>query len=306
MLKLQRSEKNPILTPSNLSWENMLVFNPGAIMVEDKVYLIYRAMGKKDIHSRLGLAISTDGVHFERRKDPLYYGGGHPDESLGIEDPRIVKIDNTYYITYTAVSEDLYAEVNPNWKEKIEKKPKIALSTTKDFLSFVDYDVVIPNLTGKNSSFFPKKVNGEYWLLYRAGVGKTYFGKSQSFTAWHNNYPIFEERPDMWDCVRTGIGAPPIETEKGWLLFYHGVDQTNTYRLGIMFLDLENPRKILYRSPQPILGPEEDYEKYGYVDNVVFTCGAIEKDNLYYVYYGAADHVIGVATVEKKLVLNLF
>lgn len=307
MLKLQRSKNNPILTPSNLPWEDMLVFNPAATMFKDKVYLIYRAMGKTDIYSRLGLAISADGIHFERKKDPLYYGGGHPNESLGIEDPRIVKIDDTYYITYTAVSENLYAEVNPNWwKEKIDKRPKIALSTTKDFLSFVDHDVIVPNLNGKNSSFFPKKTNGEYWLLYRAGVGKTYFEKSQSLTDWHNGYPIFEERPGMWDCVRTGIGSPPIETEKGWLLFYHGVDQTNTYRLGIMFLDLEDPLKILYRSPEPILEPETDYEKYGYVNNVVFTCGAVEKDDLYYVYYGAADEVIGVATVEKKLVLNLF
>ena len=93
MLKLQRSKYNPILTPSNLLWEDMLVFNPAATMFENKVYLIYRAMGKTDIYSRLGLAISTDGIHFERKKDPLYYGGGRPNESLGIEDPRITKID---------------------------------------------------------------------------------------------------------------------------------------------------------------------------------------------------------------------
>ena len=171
MVKLTRAKENPILTPSDLSWENMLVFNPGAIMVENEVYLIYRAVGKSDTHSRLGLATSSDGIHFERKKTPLYFGGGHPDESLGIEDPRIVKIDDTYYITYTAVSENLGAEV-ANWKRK---KPQIALSTTKDFKTFVDYDVIIPNLLGKNASFFPKKINGEYWLLYRVGVVKTYF-----------------------------------------------------------------------------------------------------------------------------------
>lgn len=300
MVKLIRAKENPILTPSDLPWENMLVFNPGAIMVENKVYLIYRAMGKNDILSRLGLATSRDGIHFERKKDPLYSGGGHPAESLGIEDPRIVKIDDTYYITYTAVSEDLTAKAT-NWK-----KPQIALSTTKDFKIFVDYDVIIRNLRGKNSSFFPKKINGEYWLLYRAGLGKTYFTKSTSLTDWQDAHSVFEERPGMWDCVRTGIGPPPIETEKGWLLFYHGVDQTNKYGLGIMFLDLEDPRKILYRSPQPIFEPQADYEKFGFIPNVVFTCGAVEKDNQYFIYYGAADEVIGVATIEKKLVLNLF
>lgn len=303
MVKLTRAPENPILTPSDLPWENMLVFNPGAIMVEDKVYLIYRAMGKNDKYSRLGLATSRDGIHFERKKDPLYSGSGLLYESLGIEDPRVVKIDDTYYITYTAVSEDLLGVGVPEWKGK---KPQIALSTTKDFKTFLNHNVIIPNLTGKNSSFFPKKINGEYWLLYREGLGKTYFAKSTNLTNWQDTQPVFEERPGMWDSVRTGIGPPPIETEKGWLLFYHGVDETTTYRLGLMFLDLEDPRKILYRSPEPILEPQEDYEKVGFIPNVVFTCGAVEKDNQYFVYYGAADQVIGLATVEKKLVLNLF
>ena len=305
MVKLIRAKENPILTPSDLPWENMLVFNPGAIMVEDKVYLIYRAMGQNDPRSRLGLATSRDGIHFERKKDPLYSGGGHPDEFLGIEDPRIVKIEDTYYMTYTAASEDFEAEV-ANWKGKIAKKAQIALSTTKDFKTFEDYDVIIPNLLGKNASFFPKKMNGEYWLLYREGEGKTYFAKSASLTDWKNTRPVFEQRPGLWDSVKCGIGPPPIETEKGWLLFYHGLDQTHKYGLGIMFLNLQNPQEILYRSPEPILEPVEDYEKYGFVSNVVYSCGAIEKDGLYYVYYGAADCVIGVATVEKKIVLNLF
>jgi beta-1,2-mannobiose phosphorylase / 1,2-beta-oligomannan phosphorylase len=306
MLKLQRSEKNPILKPSELSWENMLVFNPAAIIVGDMVYLIYRALGRNYSHSCLGLATSKDGINFERRQEPFYSGGGHLHESLGIEDPRIVQIEDKYYLTYTAVSEDIYGEVDRIWKEQIAKKPVIALSTTKDFLTFVDYSVIVPNLSGKDSSLFPTKVDGKYWLLYREGVGKTYFAKSSALAFWHDRIMVFEERPGYWDCKRTGIGAPPIQTEKGWLLFYHGVDNANVYRLGIMFLDLKNPSKILYRSPEPIFEPEKDYEKSGYIENVVFTCGAIEKDGLYYVYYGAADRVIGVATVEKKLVLDLF
>ncbi len=84
MVKLLRASQNPILSPSDLPWENMLVFNPGAIIVEDVIYLIYRAMGKDDIFSRLGLATSQDGIHFSRKSDPLYYGHGRPDESLGI------------------------------------------------------------------------------------------------------------------------------------------------------------------------------------------------------------------------------
>jgi len=306
MLKLQRSEYNPILVPSELPWENMLVFNPAAIMVGEYVYLVYRAMGKDTIISQLGLATSKDGIHFERRQKPLYDGGGQPAEALGIEDPRIVQIEDTYYLTYTAVSEDLDAEINRSKIGEIAKKPMIALSTTKDFLSFVDYDVIIPNLSGKNSSLFPQKDNGEYWMLYREGVGKTYFAKSSNLILWRDRAMVFEERPGYWDCKRTGIGAPPILTEKGWLLFYHGVDDANTYRLGIMFLDRNNPVKILYRSSEPVFEPEKDYEKFGYIENVVFTCGVIEKNNMYYVYYGASDRVIGLATIEKQAVLALF
>lgn len=306
MLTLTRATENPVLSPTNLPWENLLVFNPGATIKDDKIYLIYRAQGRAEIFSRLGLAISSDGIHFARQEEPLYYGKGHQYEALGIEDPRVVKIEDTYYLTYTAVSEDLYAETHPDWREKIAKKPRIALSTTKDFVDYVDYDVIIPHLSGKNSTLFPKKVNGEYWLLYRAGAYKTFFAKSSRLDQWPQGDLVFEERPGSWDNVRVGVGAPPIETEKGWLLFYHGVDEANTYRLGIMFLDLEDPRKIIYRSPFPVLEPQEDYEKYGFVPNVVFTCGAIEKDGRYFVYYGAADQVIGLATVEKQAVLTLF
>lgn len=306
MLKLQRCEKNPVLTPSELPWENMLVFNPGAVMVGESVYLLYRAMGKNNTHSRLGLAVSNDGINFERRQKPLYEGGGHPAESLGIEDARIVRIEDTYYLTYTAVSENLGAEINRNWKEHIAKRPTIALSTTKDFLTFVDYDNIIPYLSGKDSSLFPQKIDGNYWLLYREGEGRTYFSQSESLTSWGERVPVFQERPGYWDCNKAGVGAPPIQTEKGWLLFYHGVDNARTYRLGIMFLDLEDPSKILYRCPEPVLEPEKDYEKFGYIENVVFTCGAIEKNGQYYVYYGASDKVIGLATVDKKSVLALF
>src|SRR5687767_1775360 len=116
MIKLTRAKENPILTPTELPWENMLVFNPGAVESNGTIYLLYRAMGTNDEVSRLGLATSHDGIHFKRYTQPAYFAAGHEYETLGIEDPRIVKIDDTYYLTYTAVSEDREAPVNPNWK----------------------------------------------------------------------------------------------------------------------------------------------------------------------------------------------
>lgn len=306
MITLTRAKENPILTPSDLPWENMLVFNPAAVMSGNKIYLLYRALGTKDQISRFGLATSTDGIHFTRHKEPVYYGGGHDYETLGIEDPRVVKIDNTFYLVYTAVSEDKTAIVNPNWKEKIIKAPRIALSTTTDFIHYIDHGVIIPDMRGKDASLFPKKNNNDFWLLFRDDTGVTRFANSTRPDYWPQTYPVFAKREGFWDCERIGIGTPPIETEKGWLLFYHGVDRAYTYRLGILFLDLEDPQKILYRSKEPIFEPETNYEKFGFIPNVVFTCGAIEKDNTYFVYYGGADQVIGVATIEKSLVLNLF
>jgi predicted GH43/DUF377 family glycosyl hydrolase len=304
MIQLVRAKENPILVPTDLYWENFLVFNTAATIFDGKIYLIYRAQGTSDSVSRFGLATSTDGITFERRKDPIFQSSGHSYDTFGAEDPRIVKIDDNYYLVYTVTAEDKTQKPNPIWKEQIVKKPSIALSVTKDFSNYTDFGPILPGQ--KNASFFPKKINGEYWLMFRDEHGVTQITHSHKIRDWPNRHPLFTYRPGFWDAIRVGIGSQPIETEKGWLLFYHGVDEKNVYRLGIIFLDLEDPRKILYRSPEPIFEPTTDYEKFGFIKDVVFTCGAVEKDDKYYVYYGACDEVIGLATVEKKLVLNLF
>ncbi len=305
MIKLQRSSENPILLPTKNSWENMLVFNPGVTVKDGKVYMLYRAMGTNDQISRLGLAVSDDGVHFQRFNDPIYYAKGNTAETLGVEDPRIVKIDDTYYITYIAVSRYSDESSDIGWDVKISKKPQIGLTTTKDFQTFQDYHVILSDVIGKDAAFFPKKINGEYCFLYRVGIGTTFYSQSSYLTDWPTKTQVFDRRLGTWDCYRVGVGAPPIETEKGWLLFYHGIDDNKIYRIGVMFLDLFDPTKVLYRSNEAVFEPEEQYEKKGFISNVVFTCGAIEKDNLYYVYYGAADGVIGLATIAKEDVLSL-
>lgn len=306
MIALQRASQNPILTPSSLPWEDMLVFNPGVAIHNGTIYLLYRAKGKTDKISRFGLATSTDGIHFQRKEKPVYHGDQHIYEKQGIEDPRIVVIDDTFYFVYTAVVEDVTSEVDPRWSEQIAKRPQIALSATKDFEFYHEYGVILQDVVGKDATLFPRRINGCYYLLYRAGVGETFLAKSETLDHWGERNPVFDRRTDYWDNERVGVGAPPIETEKGWLLFYHGVDAKNIYRLGILFLDLEDPLKVIYRSSEPVLEPQTDYEKHGFIPNVVFTCGAVEKNNHYFVYYGAADQVIGVATIDKQTVLNLF
>ncbi len=306
MIKLKRAKENPILSPTNYPWEDKLVFNPGVVKYKDKIRLLYRAMGTKDEISRIGIANSDDGIHFVRDQYPMYYGGDHPSEILGIEDIRAVQMGDTYYLTYAAVSPRKLGSFDLNATGSIDRKPQIALSTTMDFVTFMDYDVIIPETEGKDASFFPEQINDEYILLYREGSDKTFIADSTKVNYWPQRFFLFDKRPGFWDCKRTGIGSPPIKTDKGWLLFYHGIDDKDVYRLGVIFLDLTDPRIILYRSPEPIFEPEAPYEKFGYVSNVVFTCGAIEKDNKYFVYYGAGDEVIGLATIDKKEILSLF
>lgn len=303
-LKLKRYAKNPILTPTKNNWENLLVFNPAVVKKDNKIHLIYRAQGTDDAVSRLGHGVSHDGINFIRSQIPLYFGyPAHPNESLGIEDPRAVNIEETIYLVYSAVSENKGAPINPKWREPISKRPKISLSTTRNYIDFEDYDVILPDFEAKNASLFPKKVNDEYWLLFRKGL-TTYFSRSAHLTSWLEFSPVFSHRPGEWDSIRTGIGNPPIETELGWLSFYHGVDSANVYRLGLIAFDLNNPERVIYRSSYPLLEPEEDYERFGFFPNVVFTCGTIEVGEEYFVYYGCADNVIGLATIKIEDVLE--
>ena len=127
---------------------------------------------------------------------------------------------------------------------------------------------------------------------------------SDNLVEWYDHKILVTPRKYSWDCSKIGAGAPPIKTEYGWLEFYHGVDENQVYRLGLILFDLEDPSKIIARSREPILEPEEMYELIGDVPNVVFTCGVVEINDTYYVYYGAADKVIGVATVNKRQLLD--
>jgi predicted GH43/DUF377 family glycosyl hydrolase len=303
-VKLTRNPQNPILTPTDNKWENQLVFNPTAVYDQGQVHMIYRAMGE-DGFSRFGYAKSSDGVHFDRNPDPVFEGTHSEFDDLGVEDPRMVKIDDIFYIIYTAVALDPDGIPNPKWPEKVVKKARVALATTKDFKTFESHGVIIPDLGAKNGSLFPIRMQGEYWLLYRSFKNETFFSHSINLLKTSEPHIVFRERPGFWDNVRTGIGSAPLSTDFGWLLFYHGVDEFNTYRLGLIILDKSNPTDILYRSPEPILEPLESYERFGFMPNVVFTCGAVEIDDTFYVYYGAGDMTVALATIKKSDVFDL-
>ncbi|OGY22297.1 MAG: hypothetical protein A2126_03920 [Candidatus Woykebacteria bacterium GWB1_45_5] len=307
-MKLTRCKNNPILTPTDNWWEEYLVFNPGVAVYQDKIYLLYRAQGRDKI-SRFGLATSVDGFNFERFTNPIFEGDeNNKFERLGVEDPRITKIDDTYYIFYTAasvypLSEAKKTEFTPSLSSKVPWRVRASLMQTSDFKTFDRIGIALPDTDTKDLALFQDKIDGKYFMLHRM-YPNMYLASSSDLKTWQDLGIFAQTRPGSWDEERIGVGAPPIKTEKGWLLIYHGVDQNKIYRLGVMLLDLNDPTKILYRSSEPIFEPEASYEKEGYVKNVVFTCGAIEKDGQYFVYYGAADKVIGLATIGKEELLT--
>ena len=315
-MRLQRCEHNPILTANPAQeWESGAVFNCGATLGQDGlVYLLYRAVpagyiqfpdrhGYDNYISSIGCAASEDGVHFTRFDEPAI----RPQEdyeTFGCEDPRVtgLELDDEllYLITYTALAAPAFSG----------RGDRVALASTKDFRTFHKYGVVIPNLNDKDAVIFPELIQGRIAMLHRVvpNIQIVYFEDLEQLIHpdedwWRKYEASIEEftilRPKFeWEAEKIGAGAPPIRTEAGWLLIYHGVDANHVYRVGAALLDLEEPSRVIARTPEPILEPEEEYERVGDVDNVVFPQGAVVKNGTLHVYYGAADKVCCLSTVN--------
>lgn len=315
-IKLKRFTGNPILEPIDKRrhwWERGAVFNPGVVAGKDgKIYLLYRAMARIAVSS-FGLAKLSDPFTLERRyKNPVFEGrAGSEYERFGVEDPRIVVINDKFNIVYVAVS--LYTDRKPQkWSQTgTPWRTRVCLAQTEDFKNWKRKGVILSKYDSKDGTLFPEKINEKYVLLHRI-FPDIWISFSDRIDRFGKGKILCRPRSGYWDNDRIGAGAQPIKTDIGWLLFYHGVtaDQRKTkperiYHLGILLLDPADPTKILYRSSEPILSPSRDYEqKGGLVSNVVFTCGAIDWKGKYCVYYGAADGKIGVASINKQSLLK--
>ncbi len=305
-----RAKENPILSPvPEHAWEKKAVFNAAAIELEDSVHLLYRAMGD-DNTSVLGYAATKNGTKItERLPEPVYVPReefekklGSPDGNSGCEDPRITRIEDTLYMTYTA-----FDGVHPT---------HVALTTisVEDFLAkkwnaWSKPVIATPeNVNDKNMCLMPEKIGGQYMLLHRINsqlcadfLDSLDFKKNRLTRC----IEIMGPRPGMWDSQKIGIAGPPIKTEKGWLLIYHGVSKTTTYRLGAVLLDLHNPSIIISRTIDTIFEPLTPYERIGQIRNVVFSCGVVPRKDTLFIYYGGADTVVGVAKVSIKKLLKI-
>lgn len=299
-----RHAANPILAPNGNWWESKAVFNAAATEYDDNVLLLYRAIGEDNV-SRLGLAVSPDGLIFSRPTDlPVYEScNGDEYERFGCEDPRITKIDDTYYITYVGASVYPAGHPRPSFTCGAPWRCRVGLLSTTDFRTFHKHGIILPDQDNKDVALFPEKIGGKYVMMHRA-FPHMWIAYSDDLINWVDHKPFLSARPGYWDSNRIGAGAPPVKTEQGWLEFYHGVDDRKHYHLGAVLLDLDDPSKVLAQSRRPFLSPEEEYERVGLVPYVVFTCGLVERNGEYIIYYGGGDRVIGAFTLYREGLLE--
>lgn len=243
--------------------------------------------------SHLKLLFSDDGITFkESETHPSIFGEGEY-ESYGIEDCRVSKIDDTYYLTYTMVS---------------SYGVGVGLRTTKDWKSFEKKGMIFtPH--NKDCAIFEEKIKGKFFALHRPsspelGGNYIWLAESPDSIHWGNHKCIAKTREGKFDSKRLGAGAAPIKTKKGWLMIYHGATEENRYSLGAILLDLENPSIIIARSEEPIMEPIAEYERTGFFGEVIFTNGHIVKGDKIKMYYGAADEFVGLATLSIKEILK--
>ena len=310
-----RAEENPILTPQGDGFESREVMNAAAIDLPpaphgtdgSSVYLLYRAMGA-DNTSTVGLAVSRDGVHIdERLPAPIYEPRadferkhGKPDGNSGCEDPRIVRMGATLHMTYTA-----YDGVNV---------PGGAISSISvdDFLArrfdrwSAPFILTPPGIDDKDLALLPEKIGGKYLLYHRINhqICADLLDDLSSDKRASRGIEVLAPRLGMWDSAKVGIAAPPFKVAGGkWLMIYHGISRHATYRLGAALL-AEDGLTVLARTADPIFEPLERYEQEGTVPNVVFSCGAVIRDDSLLLYYGGGDDVLGVATASLAHIID--
>jgi predicted GH43/DUF377 family glycosyl hydrolase len=322
-MKLVKTKK-PVLKPRNdIDWANGAVFNPGAWYEDGKVHLLFRSIpngyktqklddpdpGEPEMGfdnnyiSYIGYASSSDGINFDWRKEP-FIGPGTSFNKFGAEDARISKIDDDFLITYTALSRPAFDKIDG---------VRIGLAATKDFKNIHKHGIVgPPSVRDKDAVIFPRRINGKIVMLHRIvpDIQMVSFDDLDTLydppaELWEDHLKNLEEhvvmRPEFdWEIKKIGAGPTPIETPEGWLFIYHGVDDNHVYRMGAALLDLNDPSKIIAKSPTPLLEPEFDFEKEGDVPNVVFPEGAVVIGDILHVYYGAADSVIGHAKIPLQ------
>lgn len=296
----KRCPKNPVISVNGLPYEANSVFNPGAVKFRNETLLLMRVEAKSGISS-LYTAKSADGFNdwkFDARPSLKPFPEKHPEEVWGIEDPRItcIEAEGKWAVVYTSYS---------------TAGPLVSIALTDDFRKYERLGAVLPP-ENKDAALFPEKINGLWAIINRPVTSFTesadmWIAFSPDLKHWGEHRLLLEARKgSFWDAGKIGLSSPPLKTEEGWLVLYHGVRKTasgSIYRLGLALLELENPCKVIARGNEWIFSPEENYEITGDVDKVVFSCGWIPEGDEIRMYYGSADKSISVATAKLSELL---
>ena len=276
-MQLQRYNKNPILKPrAEHPWEVRAIFNGAAVYHNKLVHMLYRAVAP-NLVSTIGYAVSQDGFDWLRLDRPVLEPANEF-ETKGVEDPRVTRIEDTFYMTYTAYS---------------EHGMRVSLAASSNLIAWERLGVILPDEDNKDAALFPEKIGSRYCLLHRRPPD-VWIARSDDLLHWTDHQVIIRPRPGTWEALKIGAAGPPVKTDHGWLFVYHGVGEDKVYRLGVALLDLYNPTAVLKRQKEPILEPEEEWERHGDVPNVVFSCGQVMTDDTLYVYYKVVPTLLSV------------
>ncbi len=248
------------------------------VHLKDTRGIVYRGRDYLSTMSHIRIARSRDGIHFTVDDAPFIFPST-PAEIYGVEDARVVRIDETYYINYTCVSPDGWATV---------------LASTGDFKSITRLGLIF-HPENKDVAIFPERVDGKYCALHRpnnSGFGKPsiWYAESPDLVHWGNHRCVLRPRNTIWEEMKIGGGAPPIKTSEGWLHVYHAKGRNQVYSLFVALHDLTQPAVVVRRGTNPFMTPEAPYETDGFFGNVIFSNGLVETDDgRVLLYYGAAD-----------------
>lgn len=278
---------DPILSPAAAGFYSRNIYNMATVRCGDEIVMVFRgedlAEQPAQVTGRLGLARSRDGIRFECEPEPVlvpqeWY------ESRGVEDPRLIQVEDTYYLTYTAYDGD---------------KARLCMATSTDLRSWTRHGLLFPDFPPmqdwtKSGSILPHRINGRYPM---------YFGDTHMWVAWSEDLlhwefdpePVLSPRAGHFDAKLVEPGPPPLLTADGILLIYNSADEQNHYAAGFALFDPNEPRRLLQRSLNPFIQPTLEWEKVGYVPNVVFVESLERVGDQWFLYYGGADRYVGLA-----------
>ena len=302
-VRAERMQAAPVLSPGP-GWWSGGAFNPAAVKVDGKTALLFRARDAKGV-SRIGYAESADGLHFTVRATPVLEPETAYEKGGGVEDPRVVRIDGTYYLTYTGYN---------------GHDAQLCMATSRDLLHWKREGVILPAYRGrwntgwtKSGAILPQKVNGRWWMYYLGtktdadGKARDYMGVASSADLLHwadaSGAPVLKRREGAFDARVMEPGPAPVMTRAGIVLLYNGASEELVYSPAWALFDARDPARLIARAARPFMRPETQWEKVGVVPNVVFlegeVSGGADGSGIRWIgYYGGADRVTGAARIE--------